>query len=169
MIEKVSIKESGMTFGPYPSDRFFHIEKSDIYLRLQEGVKMAEFLLLDTKCTKLMILEAKTKSPNSTSEGFVKFIDDVFQKMLNAFSLYFALRIERHISTVLPAPFKKLDLKQIKPKFILVIKEHKKEWCAPVSDALNKKFYITSRTWNLDPISVIVINQETAKKQNLIS
>ena len=42
----VRIQESGMTFGPFPEDQFFHIERSAIYKRLQTGLKMAEFLVV---------------------------------------------------------------------------------------------------------------------------
>ena len=41
-----AIIESGMTFGPYPAGQCFYIEKSACYEKVQEGVKMAEFLLL---------------------------------------------------------------------------------------------------------------------------
>ena len=41
-----AIIESGMTFGPYPVGQSFYIEKSQCYQHLQEGVQIAEFLLL---------------------------------------------------------------------------------------------------------------------------
>ena len=41
-----AIIESGMTFGPYPAGQCFYIEKSTCYAKVQEGVQMAEFLLL---------------------------------------------------------------------------------------------------------------------------
>ena len=41
-----TITESGMKFGPFNKDEFFHIEKSKIYRNIQENVKIAEFLLL---------------------------------------------------------------------------------------------------------------------------
>lgn len=41
-----TIVESGMTFGPYPDGRCFYIEKSNTYADIQQGVQMAEFLLL---------------------------------------------------------------------------------------------------------------------------
>jgi hypothetical protein len=43
------IIESGMTFGPYPDEHCFYIEKSAAYEEIQHGVKMAEFLLLRLK------------------------------------------------------------------------------------------------------------------------
>lgn len=41
-----AIIESGMTFGPYPAGQCFYIEKSACYEKVEEGVQMAEFLLL---------------------------------------------------------------------------------------------------------------------------
>ena len=39
------IIESGMTFGPYADEHCFHIEESATYKKIQDGVRMAEFLL----------------------------------------------------------------------------------------------------------------------------
>ena len=39
------IVESGMTFGPYPQGHCFFIEKSATYKKIQNNVKIAEFLL----------------------------------------------------------------------------------------------------------------------------
>ncbi len=41
-----AILESGMRFGPYPAGQCFYIEKSQSYKRIEEGVQIAEFLLL---------------------------------------------------------------------------------------------------------------------------
>jgi hypothetical protein len=40
------IIESGMTFGPFLEEHCFHLEKSATYQEIQNGVRMAEFLLL---------------------------------------------------------------------------------------------------------------------------
>ena len=41
-----AIIESGMTFGPYAAGECFYVEKSECYRRIQDGVQIAEFLLL---------------------------------------------------------------------------------------------------------------------------
>jgi len=56
-----SIIESGMTFRPYPEGHGFHIEKSQTYQDIQEGVKIAELLLLHPpNSPKVWIIEAKS-------------------------------------------------------------------------------------------------------------
>ena len=42
----ITISESGMTFGPFPDDHCFEIEKCPTYKRIKSGVKIAEFVWL---------------------------------------------------------------------------------------------------------------------------
>ena len=72
------IIESGMTFGPYPVGHCWHIEKSKVYAKNKQGVKMAEFLLL--KKNAIRIIEAKSSSPRpETQKEFDQFIQDIQQ------------------------------------------------------------------------------------------
>lgn len=58
------IIESEMKFGPYPEGHCFYIEKSETYRKIQEGVKIAEFLLLHSQDESIVwIVEAKQSSP----------------------------------------------------------------------------------------------------------
>jgi len=45
----IHIHESQMNFGPFQNERCFHIERSEVYQRIQHGVQVSEFLLLKTK------------------------------------------------------------------------------------------------------------------------
>ena len=86
------ITESDMKFGPYPCDRVFHIEKSNTYDAVKEGVKIAEFLLLrDNGGNRhsLWVVEAKLSGPRP-GVRFESFIAAVREKMINAFSLGWA-------------------------------------------------------------------------------
>ena len=63
-----TIIESGMRFGPYPAGQCFYVEKSRCYSRIQEGVQIAEFLLLRQKAGQapvVWIVEAKSSSPRA--------------------------------------------------------------------------------------------------------
>jgi hypothetical protein len=73
------IIESGMTFGLYPEGHCFHIEKSQTYQDIQEGVKIAELLLLHPpNSPKVWIIEAKSSSPRpETQPGFDDFIEEI--------------------------------------------------------------------------------------------
>ncbi len=168
------IIESGMTFGPYPNDQCFHIERSNIYTVIQHGVQMAEFLLLrfkEEKSPVIWVVEAKSSTPRpETQPNFDDFISDTREKMVNAFSLCWASCLNRHknADTELSDSFKSLDLSQTEVRFILVIKGHQESWLSPIKDALSKSLRSTVKTWSFSPNAVAVLNEELAKQHGLI-
>lgn len=177
-----AIIESKMTFGPYPEGHCFHIEKSKCYERIQEGVQMAEFLLLrknGNTASSIWVVEAKSSSPQQLSEAkpeskfksaFDEFIEDIRVKLTNAFLLIVAARLDRHpkAQEELPEPFKALDLVQTDFKFVLVIRAHREEWLPPLQDALKLAFRPVIKTWGLPATSVAVLNADLAKAHGLI-
>ena len=66
----ITITESDMHFGPFERDQCFHIEGSKVYRDIQDGVKMAEFLLLrandstSNNNSAIWIVEAKSSAPH---------------------------------------------------------------------------------------------------------
>lgn len=168
------IIESNMTFGPYPDGRCFHLEKSQTYIKIQHGVKMAEFLYLSMengKPPEIWVVEAKSSSPRpETLPNFDTFIIDVREKLVNAFSLVWAscLKRDQQSYAELPEPFKILDLSQIEVRFILVIKGYPEDWLVPIQDALNMALQATRKTWFLSSTLVAVINDQRAKQKGLI-
>ena len=169
-----AIVESGMTFGPYPDGQCFHIEKSSTYADIQQGVKMAEFLLLRSDFKKppvLWVVEAKSGTPRpETQPNFDAFITDIREKMINAFSLGWAscLKRQQQAKAELPEPFKELDLSRIGVRFVLVINGYKESWLAPIQEALKKALQPTAKTWRFGPTPVVVLNEVLAKKYGLI-
>ena len=167
------IIESRMTFGPFPKNRCFHIEKSNCYAAIQEHIRMAEFLLLRTNNEKpvIWIIEAKSSTPRpETQPNFDEFIDEIQEKLINAFSLGWASCLKRHQDAVseLPEDFKRLNLSQVDVKFVLVIKGHQDEWLPPLQDALRIALRSTVKTWAFAPNSVAVINDTLAQQHGLI-
>ena len=168
------IVESGMTFGPYPDGRCFYIEKSNTYADIQQGVQMAEFLLLrinNGKLPVLWVVEAKSSTPQpATQPNFDEFIAEIREKLVNAFSLGWASCLNRHqqANAELPDPFKELDLSQVDVRFVLVINGHQDAWLPPIQEALQKELHSTVKTWRFAPTSVAVINEELARKYGLI-
>lgn len=169
------IIESGMTFGPYPEGHCFYIEKSETYKHSQQGVQMAEFLLLRRRPQSppvVWIVEAKSSTPRpETQPNFDQFIDDIREKLINAFSMGMATCLRRHVKTreELPDPFRMLNLEIAEFRFVLVIKGHKEAWLSPIQEALNKALHATIQTWALRPFSVVVINDDLAKSHGLIT
>lgn len=167
------IIESGMTFGPFSEGHCFYIEKSDTYQKIQDGVKMAEFLLLRVKndAAEILIVEAKSSSPQpGTQPNFNEFIGEIREKMVNGLSLGIASLLKRHETAAaeLPNPFKKLDLSSMDFRFILIVKGHEDAWLDPVKDALSEALRSTVKTWALSPSAVKVYNDKFAREKGLI-
>lgn len=168
------IVESGMTFGPYADGRCFYIEKSNTYADIQQGVQMAEFLLLridNGKPPVLWVVEAKSSTPRpETQPNFDEFIAEIREKLVNAFSLGWASCLKRHqqAAAELPDPFKALDLSRAGVRFVLVINGHQEAWLPPIQEALKKALHSTVKTWCFAPTSVAVINEELARQHGLI-
>lgn len=166
------IIESGMTFGPYPEGDSFYIEKSATYQKIQQGVKIAEFLLLHSQDDSIVwIVEAKQSSPRpETQPNFDNFLLEIQEKLTNALTLTVATCLKRHSTWgELPNSFQTLDLQKVDFRLILVIKGHQEAWLPPLQDALKKALNPTIKTWNLSATSVVVLNDTMARLQGLIS
>ena len=171
MTSEPIIDESGMIFGPYPEGHCFYIEKSETYRKIQDGVKIAEFLLLHSQDDSIVwIMEAKQSSPRRESQpNFDAFILEIQEKLTNALTLTVATCLKRHSThEELPNFFQTLDLKKANFRLILVIKGHQEAWLPPLQDALKKALNPTIKTWNLSATSVVVLNDAMAKSQGLI-
>ncbi len=165
-----AIIESGMTFGPYPAGQCFYIEKSACYEKVQEGVQMAEFLLLKEQGPTVWVVEAKSSSPRpETQPNFAEFLDEIRTKLTNGFLLAVAARLQRHTAAddELPDTFKALDLRTLGFRFVLVINGHKQEWLAPLQSALAQALKPVVKTWALPATSVVVLNHELAQQYGL--
>lgn len=169
----VTISESGMDFGPFADDHCFEIEKCPTYKRIESGVKIAEFVWLrdDFNPPKIWIIEAKSSTPQpKPPERFQEFINEIRDKLINALSLMFSACLNRSGSAYndIPDPFRHLTLSTLDARLILVINGHKKEWLAPLTDALSKALRATVSTWGLTTPAVMVLNDELARRYNLI-
>lgn len=171
----ITFEESEMTFGPYAEADCFCIEKCDTYVAIQDGVKMAEFLLIRETppappC--VWIVEAKKSSPQpKTQPEFDGFIADIRDKLTNGLGLCFSSVLKRHPKTLaeLPDKFKNLNLSTAGFRLVLVINGHKKDWLPPLQDAVRRALHATEKTWALDPNAVVVLNHEGARQFGLTS
>lgn len=167
--------ESEMTFGPYADGHCFRVEQSATYLAVQEGVQMAEFLLLRTQDEgppSIWIVEAKMSSPRTeTQPNFNDFIGEIRDKLANALAVGVTSILQRHpaAATELPDSFKNLDLASVGFRLVLVINGHQKSWLPPLQDALRRALHATAQTWALGPNAVVVINHEAAKHFGVIT
>lgn len=163
-----AIIESGMTFGPYPEGQCFYIEKSACYRQVQEGVQMAEFLLLrqQAKGPTVWVVEAKSSCPRD----FTAYMDEIRAKLVNAFMLGVAACMGRHPVTndELPQTFKALNLAASSFRFVLVIRDVPEYHLAVLQEALVALLKPVIKTWALPPASVLVLNECGAQQNGLI-
>jgi hypothetical protein len=163
------IIESGMTFGPYPEGQCFYIEDSACYKGIQEGVQMAEFLLLrqqKDKAPVVWVVEAKSSCPRELTS----YIDDIRIKLTNGFLLGVAACLKRHATAQaeLPESFKTLDIQSASFRFVLVIKGVPEFHLEVLQSALALALKPLVKTWALPPTSVMVLNDALAQKHGLI-
>jgi hypothetical protein len=160
-----AITESGMSFI---ADTAFHIEKSPLYTRLRGGVRSVEFVRVVNE--KLVFAEAKTSfaNPNNPNiSNYVKFqsaIDEICEKFVHTLNMYSSVEVGV-AEDAFPDSFIPPD--KVSLVFVLVVRDHENEWCAPIHEKLLKALptYL-KKIWRPD---VYVINHETAKKWHLIA
>lgn len=72
----INFIESGMTFGPFEEENFFHIEKSEVYRQIESQVKIVEFVLLKQTGTnsQIWLVEAKQSSPHPKEPRRLGFV-----------------------------------------------------------------------------------------------
>lgn len=168
---EIFIEESGMNFGPFSNENFFYVEKSKVYEKHRQGLKMAEFVLFVPEKNNCLVVEAKSSSPNPHNHGsadrFHSFMDEIYDKLLNALTLVFTFNLGRHKDSEeeLPEGIKNMPMGSARIILVLIIKDHKQEWLVPVNDALKRKFNAGIKTW---PLDVIVINEQIAQKYKLV-
>lgn len=163
-----AIIESGMTFGPYPAGQCFYVEKSTCYEKVQEGVQMAEFLLLrqQEQGTTMWVVEAKSSCPRD----FTAYMDEIRGKLVNAFMLGVAACLGRHptANDEMPQTFKELDLTSISFRFVLVIRGVPEHHLEVLQNALGALLKPVIKTWAMRPTSVMVLNEVNAQRHGLI-
>lgn len=163
-----AIIESGMTFGPYPAGQCFYIEKSQCYSQIQNGVQMAEFLLLKQQKSgpTIWIVEAKSSCPRDLKP----YIDDIRIKLTNAFLLGVAACLGRHsaITNEPPSTFQALNLASTQFRFALVVRGVPDDYLSVLRDALASSLKPLIKLWAIPDISVVVLNENTAKRHGLI-
>jgi hypothetical protein len=172
----INIDESGLTFGPYDSERVFRIEKSPTITAMQ-GIKTCEFLLLcdlphPGQSQSLNLIEAKSSipNPNQSAEKYALFFSELFEKFDNSLVLGLLGSLGRfdEIHTAIPDAFKNIYWPSLKLKLILVIPTAPITALAPLSDKLRSYFTRQQSSWKIHPLDIVVLNEQLARKHRLI-
>ena len=139
------------------------------------GVKTCDFLIFKKERSpfKLFIIEAKSSAPlpidiGGDPERWDKFIQDIYEKLLNSLLVFVGLKVERpyHEISELPPHIKDAQLSILPIIPCLVLRDHPDYALPPVSDALKSKFNPIVKSFALDP--PIVINSALAIKYGLV-
>ena len=176
----IIIQESGMSFGPFPEELVFRIEKSPTLLKLNkvaqsnEGISIAEFLLFKSTNNKnyVSIIEAKTSSPHPTNrDDFESYISQINEKLVNSLHLFISFYLNRHDTgySELPIQFKSIPLENIAFELILVVKNSEDSWLRPVYDDLRAALKPIVKLWNISPTAIKVFNEDMAREKQLVS
>jgi hypothetical protein len=154
-------RHSSMEFIP---DNAYPIEESRAYTRIGGGIRSVEFIRL--KGAALLFIEAKTTfaNPNDSPEPFAKSICEMCEKFVHSLNLFSAVKIGV-VRDVLPEAFD--NMSETNLTFVLVVRDHKQEWCRPIKRAIEQALpsYLI-KIWR-NP-TVLVINHDTAINQGIV-
>lgn len=160
--------ESKMVFGPFEEADVFEIEKSNVNQMIGERIRTVEFVICREE-NQILFIEAKSSSPQerTSKERYDEFITEIVEKFVQSFEIYHTLRYNRyHIDNGMGENLKQQEWDKVEIKFVLVIHGHKKEWLAPLRETLIKNMSAYLKIWKS---AVVVLNDEMAKRYNLIS
>ena len=162
-----TFSKDGMSDMEFVSENTFRIEQSQVYESIKQyGVDSVEFIRV--KDHELLFVEAKTTFPNPNNPDatnlarFDKEIGEIREKFIDSLKLYSYI-LSGVAYEELPDDF--APEKQMTLVFILVIKDHKIEWCSPVQRALTG--VIPKHIKKICKPEVRVINHEEALAQHL--
>lgn len=170
----ITIRESGLEFGPFDDDKCFQVERSALCAGLGDGVKMVEFMVVrpgKAGVVNLLCVEAKTSAPQQvTQPAFDEYFHAIRDKMLNALLLFLGARLGRHghAADELPAALRMLDPATVGLKFVLVVSNAQESWLQALQDKMTDVMRPIVKTFNTGPTSVAVLDAARAKRQRLI-
>ena len=168
------IPESGMNFGKYDEKNLFHIEKSEIYKKLGDGIPTVEFIL-KYNGNNIIFLEAKKSCPNATNRyeskekerKFEEYYDSITEKFIASLQIYLAAIMDRYQDTSeIGDNLQSVNnMKDVKLKFVLVIKNAEDiTWLAGPLAELRARLLKIRKIWGVE---VMVLNEELAGEYNL--
>lgn len=171
MRENVFLTESGMTFGPFDADCFYHIEKAEEWKKLYDnGCKISECVVYRRNKNAWLSIEAKTTlanphSPLDGGESFRNEIEEISEKLENSLDIFLKARLCNYT----PEGFEQIDFRNAEIVFVLVIRNHQYDWLINVTEALNQEIQRQIRFNRLWNVRVLAINEETAARYGLVT
>ena len=162
-----TFSESGMTFGPFENEKFFHLEKSKLF-RHCNGLKTVEFIYHRKKYI-LWFVEAKSSSPmdySGNEENYERSMKEIIQKFEDSLYLFLAGLMERKAGhEEISEGLKKADYAKMNFIFLLILNGYQDVWLPPLKQDLEQKMKSFRTIWNSE---VIVMNDTMAREERLI-
>lgn len=161
--------ESGMTFGPFPDEYVFLMEKSRLFNRCN-GVKTVEFVWR-RKTRVLCFVEAKSSSPIERADNVQEhetFMQEICSKFMDSLDLLLAGLLERKSGhEEIPSGIKTADYQNVQIKFVLILKGHERaDLLEALSIDLEKRLAASRSIWGSQ---ILVLNEQMAKELQFIS
>ena len=154
------IPESGMNFGKYDEKDLFHIETSEIYKKLGDGIPTVEFIL-KYNGNNIVFLEAKKSCPNVANryeskekeQKFEEYYGSITEKFISSLQIYLAAIMNRYQETSeIGDNLRSVsNMKDVKLKFILVVKNAEDiTWLAGPLVELRARLLKVRKIWGVD-------------------
>jgi len=161
------IAEDGLIFGDYNADDCFHIEKTDVYVRLSgKGVKSVEFILHQPDDRKLLFVEGKSTLPaKGNADAFNEEVTVISQKFMDSLQLACGIWFGEHNQEVeMPKNAENFFKFGEQIVFVLVIKNRKGNLIY-IADKIKQLLSREHRLWRFE---VLVLNENDAQRKKLV-
>ena len=155
----IPINESGLTFN-IEKNRLYRPEDEAFYKKLcsKHPIKICDLIYLQPN-EELLIIEVKSSAPKKVEN----YIGSIKQKFNDSILIYTASWANRPNTRPhdFPALLQSNDALKRKMRLVLIVKDHKNEWCLPLKDALSKICTPLEKAFSLEATQVF--NQDLAR------
>lgn len=183
----MQIEESGVVFGNFNEEMCFHIEKANFYENKLKGcgIKSTEFMLFKDNPARLFIVEAKTTTPNVSSQELNRecevckqqckawdlYKHEVETKFSHTLTMQSLLYLDRLEKDGISSRFTSIGWKKDLEIYLVLVITSDDEWyknkdyISQIQDALREQCKPLLRLWNA---KLLVYNKDMALKKKLI-
>lgn len=155
----ISVIESGLTFN-MEKDRLYRPEDEAFYKKLcsKHPIKICDLIYLQ-RDEELLIIEVKSSAPKEL-ENYIGSIKQKFNDSILIYTASWANRPNTRPQSF-PTLLQSEDALQRKMRLVLIVKDHKKEWCLSLKDALRRICTPLEKAFLLEATQVF--NQDLAR------
>lgn len=165
----LTIRESGVDFGPFAPDNIFELEKVLKELNFGDHVSMVEFIVRKDSPARnsIVFVEAKSSIPRQHDS----FMSEIRTKMQHAISTWFAAVAGRHpkVLAKIPAKLNQTEHLKLPLECFLVIPGVPDSMLPQFSEKFRQTLVSERKLWSIPDVNIQVLNEKKAQKVGLIS